>query len=336
MTILRSGCLAGLLAAGLAAGALAQDAARPQAPQANEGAGIADVTTSWRQGPSLENARAGLSAVEFGGNIYAAGGAGLINPRDDFEVYTPATGRWRPLSPLPVGLERFGFAAGEERLWLAGGYSASSGNEPSAEMWSYDPAQDVWQAETALPGPKAAFSLIALDGRLYAIGGEEGAAGVFVYDIEASEWSAVEAPPETGRRGAAALVVDGEIWLIGGAIAGEATARVDVFDPASGVWRIGPALPEPRAGHAAALHEGAVHVFGGRSADLRRTLDDMLVLEPGARRWQTGPRLMVPRTEAAAAAVGDDIFLIGGGAGSGFFAPFTAVDSVDILRASSR
>lgn len=336
MRILQTGCLAVLLAAGLAAGALAQDTVRSSAAQAGEGPGIADVVTQWRQGPSLDNARAGLSAVEFGGNIYAAGGAGLVKPRDDFEVYALVTGRWRPLSPLPVGLERFGFAAGQERLWLAGGYSADSGTEPIADMWSYDPAEDVWQAETALPGPKAAFSLVALDGQLYAIGGEEGAAGVFVYDIEAKEWSAIDAPPETSRRGAAALVVDGQIWLIGGASSGDATARVDVFDPISGVWRIGPALPEPRAGHAVALHDGAIHVFGGRSADLRRTLDDMLVLELGSRTWQAGPRLMVPRTEAAAAAVGDEIFLIGGGAGSGFFAPFTAVDSVDVLRAASR
>lgn len=331
MMILRTGFLAGVLAAGLAAGAPAQGGA-----QAGEGPGIAAMMTQWRQGPELDHARAGLNAVEFAGDIYAAGGAGLVNPRDDFEVYSAATGRWRPLSPLPVGLERFGFAAGAERLWLAGGYSATSGAAPTQEMWSYHPADDVWQAEPALPGPKAAFSLVALDGRLYAIGGEEGSPGVFVYDIEAGEWSAIDAPPETNRRGAAALVVDGEIWLIGGASGGEATPRVDAFDPESGVWRIGPALPEPRAGHAVALHDGAVHVFGGRSADLRRTLDDMLVLEAGSRQWETGPRLLIPRTEAAAATIGDEIFLIGGGAGSGFFAPFTAVNSVDVLRASSR
>lgn len=322
--LIYAACLA-VLAASLPAGAAAQEAGATP--------GISSVVTPWRQGPKLETPRAGLAALEFGGDIYAAGGAGLVSPRDDFEVYLAATGRWRPLAPLPMGLERFGFAAGEERLWIAGGYSEASSTEPIADMWSYDPASDVWQAETALPGPKAAFSLVALDGKLYAIGGEEGASGVFVYDIEAGEWSAIDAPPETNRRGAAALVVDGEIWLIGGAREGEATARVDAFDPETGVWRIGPALPEPRAGHAAAMHADTLYVFGGRSPDLRRTLSDMLVLEPGTRDWVSGPELLVPRTEAAAAAIGSEIFLIGGGAGSGFFAPFTAVNSVDIYRA---
>lgn len=316
----------------LIAACVAVAGALPAATHAQQdSASIASFSTAWRQGPSLDTPRAGLNAVDFAGNIYAAGGAGLVAPRDDFEVYESATGRWRPLSPLPVGLERFGFAAGQERLWIAGGYSDESATDPIAEVWSYDPAEDVWQAETPLPGPKAGFSLIALGGKLYAVGGT-GAPGVFVYDIEAGEWSAMEAPPEAGRRGSAALAVEGEIWLIGGASDGEATARVDIFDPASGVWRIGPALPEPRAGHAAVLHAGKVHVFGGRSPDLRRTLSDMLVLDPGARRWQEGPDLLTPRTEAAAASAGGEVFLIGGGAGSGFFAPFTAVDSVDIFR----
>lgn len=317
--ILIAACIG--LAAAMPAGAAAQETP----------SGVAAISTPWRQGPALETPRAGLNAVDFGGNIYAAGGAGLVSPRDDFEVYEIATRRWRPLSPLPMGLERFGLAAGEERLWLAGGYSVDSATDPAADMWSYDPLQDVWQAETPLPGPKGAFSLIALDSSLYAIGGT-GAPGVFVYDIEAGEWSAIEAPPETGRRGAAAVAVDGEIWLIGGADEGEATPRVDVFDPRSGVWRIGPALPEARAGHAAALHEGTIYVFGGRSEDLRRTLSDTLVLEPGARHWREGPQLMSPRTEAAAATAGGEVFLIGGGAGSGFFAPFTAVDTVDVFR----
>lgn len=316
------------------AGALSLSPALAQEAAGSQTSDPVLTTTAWRQGPDLETPRAGLSAVEFEGNLYAAGGAGLVNPRDDFEVYETATGRWRPLAPLPTGLERFGMAAGDERLWIAGGYSSDSTSSATSGVWSYDPEMDVWQAEADLPGPKAAFSLVAFDGSLYAIGGEEGAPGVFVYDIEAGLWSAIEAPPEINRRGAVVVVVGDEIWLLGGATGGEATARVDVFNPLTGVWRIGPALPEPRAGHAAALHDGVIYVFGGRSPDLRRTLSDMLYLPVSQRRWQSGPQLMVPRTEAAAASNGNQIFLIGGGAGSGFFAPFTAVSSVDIYTPS--
>jgi len=309
--------------------AAAQQAPAQDAEPAPPASGFT-LSGPWRTGPDLAHARSGLSATVLDAKIFAAGGAGLTAPRDDFEVYDPETGRWSPREPLPVGLERFAMATFDERVWVAGGYTAEGGSEPSAQVWTFDPETNRWSPEAALPGPKASFSMIALDGRLYALGGEDGASGMFVYDPENGGWTAADAPLHTNRRGAAALSVDGEIWLIGGAAEGEASARVDVFDPETGAWRDGPALPEPRAGHAAAALDGVVHVFGGRSADMRRTLSDHLALVDGA--WREEAAMPAPRTEAAGAALDGEIWLIGGGAGAGFFAPFTAVDTVDVIR----
>lgn len=297
--------------------------------------GLADGLTlssaPWRPGPSLELARAGLSAAALDGQVFAAGGAGLVGPRDDFEMYEAGLNRWRARSPLPVGLERFAMTEARGRIWVAGGYSATSEAEPSAQVWSYDPALDVWQEEPSLPGPKASFALLNVDDRLYAAGGEDGAPGLFVYDHDALEWSALPAPLETDRRGAAAVAVNGALWLTGGVRDGVATARVDVYDVAARTWRRGPDLPTPRAGHAAAVLNGAIHVFGGRSADLRRTLRDHWALDEGAGAWREEAAMPAPRTESAAATLDGAIWLIGGGAGAGFFAPFTAVDSVDVF-----
>ena len=134
------------------------------------------------------------------------------------------------------------------------------------------------------------------------------------------------------RRGAAAVVVGQEIWLIGGISARTSSAAVDIYDVSTSTWREGPALPEPRAGHAAAVLDGRIHVFGGRSADMQRTVRDHFQLDPATLEWTEGPELPVARTEAAAAALGNEVWLIGGGAGAGFFAPFTAVDTVDVIR----
>jgi len=322
----------------IAIAALAAGAAAAQAP-APAGAGPASGVTlggPWQVGPALEHPRAGLSAVALDGLVYAAGGAGVVDPRDDFDVLDPAAAVWRGLKPLPQGLERFGMAAADGRIWIAGGYSAESGEEPVADMWSYDPAADVWQSEPALPGPKAAFSLLAFDGRLYAIGGEAGLQGLYVFDLEARDWSALDAPPQTARRGAASVVLEDRLYLIGGVRNGVSSARVDVFNPQTNEWSRAPDLPQPRAGHAADTVNGALHVFGGRSADMRRTLDGHLVLRPGATGWETAPSLPSPRTEMAAATVAGAVHLVGGGVGGGFFAPFTAVDSVDVIRPEGR
>lgn len=288
----------------------------------------------WSIGPRLDQARAGLSATVLDGRVYAAGGAGLASPRDALEVYDPETRSWRVLKPLPVGLERFGMAVLDERIWVAGGYSSEGGAEPIDSVWSYDPATDAWSGETALPGPKASLSLVALSGSLYALGGEDGAPGLFVYDAASESWNAAEAPEEINRRGAAAVVVGDEIWLVGGARDGQATARVDVYHTLSQTWRRGPDLPEPRAGHAAAILDGVVHVFGGRSADMRRTLASHLTLDAGAEVWREEADMPAARTESGVVTLDGTIWLIGGGSGAGFFAPFTALDAVDIFSPS--
>ena len=75
----------------------------------------------WQPGPQLESARArGWAPSCWTGKIYAAGGAGRVNPRDNFEMLDPELNRWLALSPMAEGLERFGIAAAG-RAHLGGG-----------------------------------------------------------------------------------------------------------------------------------------------------------------------------------------------------------------------
>lgn len=303
----------------------------------------------WRQVGELPDPRAGLAAVELDGRVYAAGGSGLTEPNNTVEVYDPSTLQWRDHTALPRGLERFGFAALNGRIYAAGGYASSNSGRtgdtdfgeyrrpefeplsPSNEMWSLNPAEGIWQRETAMPGPKASFQLIALNGHLYAVGGEDGLEGVFVFDPESRSWDILPAPGEIARRGAASVALDGHIYLIGGVDDGTATGRVDVFNPETGSWTIGPALPEPRAGHAAAVLDGEIHVLGGRSEGLTSTLDSHLRLDPGSNAWVEETALQAPRTDAAAVSINGELMVIGGGAGGGFFAPFTAIGATDVF-----
>lgn len=304
----------------------------------------------WRPAPELPDARAGLSAVVLNGRVYAAGGSGLTEPNSTVEVFEPSRLIWIEEAGLPRGLERFGFAALDGRLYAAGGYAGPEtsrfttevvGGEfrrpqfeplrPSADMWSFDPAENVWQRETSMPGPKASFQLVALDGQLYALGGEDGSDGVFVFNPELRRWSLMDAPREIARRGAAAVAHEGRIYFMGGVANGAATARVDIFDPASGSWGIGPAMPQARAGHAAAVLNGTIHVVGGRGEGLSTTLSSHIRLDLQTNSWAEEPGLASPRTDAAAVAINGELMVIGGGAGGGFFAPFTAISATDIF-----
>lgn len=323
-------CLSTLVIAG--ALACAGPSSLMSAANAQDGASSGlSLHSGWQSGPELESARAGLAAVTLDGQIYAAGGAGRVTPRDNFEVYDSEINRWRPLSPLPEGLERFGLAAADGRIWAAGGYSSESGREPVAEMWSYDPESDVWQSETPMPAARAAFAMVAYQGRLYAVGGTEEPGGVFVFDIETSEWAALEAPAELRRRDAGITLVNGEIWVTGGIVNRRAVSRVDIYNIDAREWRRGPDLPEARAGHALVFDGARILALGGRGDDLRSTHDTVFAAAPDARSWREDGALATARTEAAASVLDGAVFLIGGGVGGGVFAPFTALATVDVL-----
>ena len=327
---------ASVFAAGFASALLAFSGA--SALQDEPGAG---AVGHWVSAERLENGRAGLSVGVIGDRLFAAGGAGLTDPRNDLEAYDPVYDQWLAETPLPRGLERFGMAVHGGRLYAAGGFAAGdpqTGFEtevvirrarPSADMWSYDPDGGVWQREPAMPSPRSNFALVASGDRLYALGGA-GDATVFAYDPGEQAWETLDAPAETARIGAAAVAHDGLIYLIGGVIDNAATARVDVFDPDSASWRRAADLPDARASVAAAVYQGRIHIFGGRGADLSMTLTAHSAYDPASDSWSERPDLPSPRTEADAGVLEGRVYLVGGGSGGGFFAPFTALAVTDV------
>jgi N-acetylneuraminic acid mutarotase len=288
----------------------------------------------WESAARLDVARAGLAVTVLDGRLYAAGGAGLTAPRAEFEVFDPELNRWMPETSLPRGLERFGMAAINDRIYAAGGYAAGElGVEPTASMWSWSPEGGIWQSEVAMPGPKADFSMLAHDGRLYAIGGTRDDHSIYVFDPEARSWETIEIPDDVTRRGAAVVVIDGHIYIVGGSLRGELSAQVDVYDLADGSWTRGPDLPGASTGIAAVVHNARIHVLGGTgvAGDQRLTLRRHASWQPGDPDWRSEADLPTPRTAADAAVLNGGIYLIGGGSGGGFFAPFTAMDATDVF-----
>ena len=288
----------------------------------------------WESAARLDVARAGLAVAVLDGRLYAAGGAGLPAPRAEFEVFEPDLNRWMPETALPRGLERFGMAAIDNRIYAAGGYATGDlGVEPTASMWSWSPEGRIWQSEAAMPGPKADFSMLTYEGRLYAIGGTRDDNSIYVFDPEDRSWETIEIPDDVTRRGAAIVAADGRIYVIGGSLRGELSAQVDIYDLAADAWSRGPDLPGASTGVAAVVHNARVHILGGTGieGDQRLTLRRHASWQPGDAAWRSEADLPTPRTAADAAVLNGGIYLIGGGSGGGFFAPFTAMDATDVF-----
>lgn len=106
--------------------------------------------------------------------------------------------------------------------------------------------------------PRKYAAAAPLGGRLYVCGGLAGAGGARLATVEAYDpreggaFRAV-APMAAPRSSCGAAALGGRLYVAGGAADGGAFhATVEVFEPAAGRWREGPALAAPRSGLALA------------------------------------------------------------------------------------
>lgn len=276
---------------------------------------------SWSDGPPLPVEIAEMAGAAIGPTIYTGGGFtppagsigtwfGCLDTSDD----SPA---WERLTDMPVAVHHPGMAAGDGRIWLAGGYSgALTVSEATRTLFAYDPALDAWERKADLPGRRAAHFLVHEGGRLYAIGGTGDRTGsMFVYDIAADEWA--EAPGPIPREHLGGAASGGLVYAIAGRGfgLGDRSAILESYDPNTGEWTRLSDMPGACGGcTAAATADGRIHVTGGETFGMARaTYRDHYVYDPAAGTWSVAAEMPTARHGLASAAVGDRFYAIGGG-----------------------
>lgn len=144
--------------------------------------------------------------------------------------------------------------------------------------------------------------------------------------FDGKAWSVVGRLPDAGRNAPAAVSFEGRIWLIGGfdTTSNVPVASVSLFDPTSGTWSEGPALPAPRGGHAAAVLDGRIHVLGGGNS--QSTLADHCTFDPVSRRWDTRAPLARAKGSPAAVVFDAKLWAIGGRSGMSDFGEVEVFD----------
>ncbi|NWY24200.1 KBTBB protein, partial [Pheucticus melanocephalus] len=154
--------------------------------------------------------------------------------------YQEGSGEWRVLTRLPEEANAKGCAMCvlHNYLFLAGGIvTGPVGSEPRARLsdkvFCYNPLTDTWSQVRPLAQPRSQLKLLALDGYLYAVGGE----CLFTverYDPRADRWSPV-APLPKGAFAVAheATTCNGEIYVSGGSL----FYRLLKYDPKRDEWQ---------------------------------------------------------------------------------------------------
>jgi N-acetylneuraminic acid mutarotase len=147
-------------------------------------------TNSWSTKAPLPGIRHGLALVEAGGSLYAIGGNNL-NPTNIVEAYDPLTNSWSGKAPMPTIRSHISGSAVNVGgiIYVIGG--STNGSTPMGTVEAYDPSTDSWSVKTPMPVPRFDLTVSAIDGIIYAVGGNGGASAL---DL-------VQAKEVTGFRG---------------------------------------------------------------------------------------------------------------------------------------
>ena len=198
--------------------------------------------------------------------------AGRVQRLADLE--SPWHGHWDEQPPMPAGNHDHIFARIEDRLYTAGGKTFFGW--PAAEwvnldhVWSYHIPSGTWRVEPPMLEPGKAYSGIA--------------------------------------------ALDDELWLLGGLFRADnrtrATATVEIFDPRTRRYRLGPPLPR-KAGQVVALAvNGRLYAVGG--ADDEGPTAEVLSIGVGETSWRVDAPAPNPVSQASGCVLNGKIYIAAG------------------------
>lgn len=140
------------------------------------------ATNTWgeRSPMPAELHHVGVGVVD--GKLYAIGGFdGLMfwTPSKAVWEYDPKKDRWHSKQEMPTARGALGVAVWEGKVYAIGGLTETPfGRENVDANDVYDPAADRWESKAPLPLGRDHLAVVALDGKIHAIGGRKPGASI--------------------------------------------------------------------------------------------------------------------------------------------------------------
>lgn len=146
--------------------------------------------------------------------------------------------RWKPLaSNLPqdmINVRGYGSAVLDNYLFIVGGYRMTSQEISAAHC--YNPSKNEWNQVASLNQKRSNFKLLAVSGKLYAVGGHC-LGTVECYSPEQDWWTCVAPLPDPLAE-FSACECQGMIYVMGGYTSKDRNTNVLRYCPASDAWSV--------------------------------------------------------------------------------------------------
>lgn len=271
----------------------------------------------WESLPSmpLPLSHAEPSTLMLSHDVLLAGGrsrpTGTQNVGDLFAMRL-RDGRWRNVGRLPVPM-----LGGIAVPWMDSivlGLGTDIGDQPRSNRLWKGSLHQTWRPGAPMPLALGEVTAAVIGDELYVVG--EGSSQTLAYELRMGRWRVIPGGNRPAPSGHHAGEVIGGRWYLFGGFESQSSGAVQIFDPETGTWQLGPPMPFAAGSSASAFIDGKVYVAGGVVGD--RTTNRLAVFDPASNTWTEGPPMPKARNHAASATDGARLFIFGGrGPGSG-------------------
>jgi N-acetylneuraminic acid mutarotase len=231
---------------------------------------VANAWTPLAAVPDLNNALASAVYAPNVNKLFVFGGeevtfALVVNTT---RIYDIATGTWSTGAPMP-DIRAF-MASGyfNGKIYLVGGYNSGNVDPSFGQVWEYDPVTNTFDtSRTDMPATLGGAGFGVINGHLYVAGGRDinntNLNTLYDYDIAADTWTQRANLPD-GINVPGSAVIGGKLWIFGGGNPfhgsaampwtrkkgvqiPETTGELQVYDPVTDSWTVGPSLAQIRS-----------------------------------------------------------------------------------------
>lgn len=187
--------------------------------------------------------------------------------------------------------------------------------------------ENSWVSKTPMQEARGYLGVVAVNGKVYAIGGSTTSGGWSSYngsvvgtneeyDPITDTWTFTASMP-TPRYTFAIAAYENKIYCIGGETSnGSITAVNEVYDPATDEWETKTPMPTPRVNLQASVVNGLIYLIGGYvpdNSDFGLAISNLNeVYDPATDTWTTKAPLPTASADYVSAVVNNRLFVIGG------------------------
>jgi len=236
------------------------------------------------------------------------------------------TGTWAKVDSLSVPI--WGSASAvlkDGRVLVVGGAAGASSQQASDLVSVFNPVSGHWTTATSMLQPRAYPMAVTLsDGSVLVAGGSRNGQPLDTaerYNPANGTWVTAGRLNIPRSQGSLVVMADGRVLATGGGIEGapgwSSTASVEIYDPKTGRWTMGPPMMVARARHTATLlPDGEVLVSGGATTyhgEIGSVTATAELYNPHSNQWRQAASMSIPRYVHQAALLTDGRVLVAGG-----------------------